>query len=68
MGGPDAVDAHPQGASSFGVMEMVGDAWQWIDEFVVVTGARRRDASSRWPHAPECGSARDSGPDIPEKG
>ena len=32
--GPDAVDAHPQGASSFGVEDMVGNVWQWTDEFL----------------------------------
>jgi iron(II)-dependent oxidoreductase len=30
---PDAVDAHPQGASPFGVMDMVGNVWQWTEEF-----------------------------------
>jgi iron(II)-dependent oxidoreductase len=33
MPGPDPVDAHPQGASSYGVMDMVGNVWQWTDEF-----------------------------------
>ena len=33
MTAPDAVDAHPQGASPFGVMDMVGNVWQWTDEF-----------------------------------
>ena len=32
--GPDAVDAHPRGASQFGVMDMTGNVWQWTDEFV----------------------------------
>ena len=27
------VDAHPKGASPFGVMDMVGNVWQWTDEF-----------------------------------
>ncbi len=31
--GPDPVDAHPAGASPFGVMDMVGNVWQWTDEF-----------------------------------
>ena len=31
---PDPVDAHPSGASPFGVMDMVGNVWQWTDEFV----------------------------------
>lgn len=25
--------AHPQGASSAGVMDLVGNVWQWTDEF-----------------------------------
>jgi len=27
------VDAHPAGAGPFGVMDMVGNVWQWTDEF-----------------------------------
>jgi len=34
MRGPDPVDAHPKGASLFGVMDMVGNVWQWTEEFV----------------------------------
>jgi iron(II)-dependent oxidoreductase len=34
MRSPDAVDAHPQGASPFGVMDLVGNVWQWTEEFV----------------------------------
>jgi len=34
MRGPDPVDAHPKGGSSFGVMDMVGNVWQWTEEFV----------------------------------
>lgn len=33
MRGPDTVDAHPQGASPFGVMDLVGNVWQWTEEF-----------------------------------
>jgi formylglycine-generating enzyme required for sulfatase activity len=33
MTGPDPVDAHPQGASPYGVMDMVGNVWQWTEEF-----------------------------------
>jgi formylglycine-generating enzyme required for sulfatase activity len=33
MRGPDPVDAHPAGASPFGVMDLVGNVWQWTDEF-----------------------------------
>ena len=28
------VDAHPSGASPFGVMDMVGNVWQWTDEYI----------------------------------
>lgn len=31
--GPDDVNAHPQGASPFGVMDLVGNVWQWTDEY-----------------------------------
>ncbi len=34
MRGPDPVDEHPKGASSFGVKDMVGNVWQWTDEIV----------------------------------
>jgi formylglycine-generating enzyme required for sulfatase activity len=30
---PDDVDAHPEGASSAGVMDLVGNVWQWTEEF-----------------------------------
>lgn len=30
---PDDVDAHPQGRSVFGVEDMVGNVWQWTDEY-----------------------------------
>ena len=33
MRGPDAVDAHPAGASPFGVLDLVGTVWQWTEEF-----------------------------------
>ena len=33
MRGPDAVNAHPQGKSPFGVMDLVGNVWQWTEEF-----------------------------------
>jgi gamma-glutamyl hercynylcysteine S-oxide synthase len=28
------VDAHPKGASPYGAMDMVGNVWQWTDEYV----------------------------------
>lgn len=34
MRGPDDVAAHPSGASPFGVMDLVGNVWQWTDEYV----------------------------------
>ncbi|WP_229668832.1 formylglycine-generating enzyme family protein [Edaphobacter acidisoli] len=34
MGPASDVDAHPNGASPFGVMDMVGNVWQWTDEYV----------------------------------
>ena len=30
---PDDVDAHPRGNSAFGVADLVGNVWQWTDEF-----------------------------------
>jgi formylglycine-generating enzyme required for sulfatase activity len=33
MRGPDDVDAHPTGVSPFGVMDLVGNVWQWTDEY-----------------------------------
>jgi gamma-glutamyl hercynylcysteine S-oxide synthase len=34
MGVASDVDAHPAGASPFGVQDMVGNVWQWTDEYV----------------------------------
>jgi iron(II)-dependent oxidoreductase len=31
--GPDDVDAHPTGASPFGVQDLVGNVWQWTNVF-----------------------------------
>ncbi|HKW30545.1 MAG TPA: SUMF1/EgtB/PvdO family nonheme iron enzyme [Verrucomicrobiae bacterium] len=31
---PANVDGYPQGASPFGVRDMVGNVWQWTDEYV----------------------------------
>ncbi len=32
--GPDDTSAHPTGASPFGVVDLVGNVWQWTDEYV----------------------------------
>jgi gamma-glutamyl hercynylcysteine S-oxide synthase len=32
-GRPATVDAHAKGASPFGILDMVGNIWQWTDEF-----------------------------------
>ncbi len=34
MRAPTDVDAFPKGESPFGVMDMVGDVWQWTDEYI----------------------------------
>jgi formylglycine-generating enzyme required for sulfatase activity len=31
---PTPVDAFPQGASPYGVMDLVGNVWQWTDEYL----------------------------------
>ncbi len=53
---PDNVDAHPAGASPFGVMDMVGNVWQWTDEFedthtrsaILRGGSHYQPAGSMW--------------------
>jgi gamma-glutamyl hercynylcysteine S-oxide synthase len=50
------VDAHPRGASPFGVMDMVGNVWQWTDEYtddhtraaIVRGGSHYRPLGSIW--------------------
>jgi len=32
--GPSNVDAYPRGSSPFGVLDMVGNIWQWTDEYL----------------------------------
>jgi iron(II)-dependent oxidoreductase len=34
MRAPTNVNAFPQGSSPFGVMDMVGNVWQWTDEYI----------------------------------
>jgi formylglycine-generating enzyme required for sulfatase activity len=53
---PDDVDAHPQGASPFGVMDLVGNVWQWTDEYldehtraaIVRGGSAYQPQTSHW--------------------
>ncbi len=50
------VDAHPAGASPFGVMDLVGNVWQWTDEFqddhsrggILRGGSHYRPVGARW--------------------
>ena len=54
--GPDNVDAHPNGASPFGVMDLVGNVWQWTDEYrdehtraaIVRGGSYYQPQGSKW--------------------
>ncbi len=56
MRGPDPVSAHPSGASPFGVEDLVGNVWQWTDEYVdertraaiLRGGSYYRPQGSRW--------------------
>ena len=34
LAAPDDVDAHPAAASPFGVLDLVGNVWQWTDEYL----------------------------------
>jgi formylglycine-generating enzyme required for sulfatase activity len=53
---PADVDAHPQGASPFGVMDLIGNVWQWTDEYadartraaVVRGGSAYQPQTSHW--------------------
>ncbi len=54
--GPAEVDAFPAGASPFGVLDMMGNIWQWTDEFhdehtraaIVRGGSYYRPKASNW--------------------
>ena len=56
MPAPADVDQFPKGASPFGVMDMVGNVWQWTDEYidehtrasVLRGGSQYRPAGSLW--------------------
>lgn len=53
---PADVGAHPEGASPFGVMDLVGNVWQWTDEYfdehtraaVLRGGSSYRPQTSHW--------------------
>lgn len=53
---PADVDAHPKGASPFGVLDLVGNVWQWTDEYfdshtraaVLRGGSAYRPQTSHW--------------------
>jgi gamma-glutamyl hercynylcysteine S-oxide synthase len=51
LGPPDDVNAHPAGASPFGVIDMAGNVWQWTDEYVDehTRAAILRGGSTYWP-------------------
>jgi iron(II)-dependent oxidoreductase len=56
MRGPDDVYAHPTGISAYGVMDMVGNVWQWTDEYIdehtrsaiLRGGSYYRPVGSKW--------------------
>jgi formylglycine-generating enzyme required for sulfatase activity len=60
---PSKVNAYPGGSSPFGIMDMVGNIWQWTDEYtdehtrsaVLKGGSYYRPQTSNWylPHAME---------------
>ena len=56
MDAPSDSDAHPDGASLFGVMDLVGNVWQWTDEYcdahtcaaILRGGSHYQPQGSRW--------------------
>jgi formylglycine-generating enzyme required for sulfatase activity len=56
MRGPDDVNAHPRGASPFAVEDLVGNVWQWTDEYldehtrggILKGGSYYQPQGSRW--------------------
>lgn len=56
LSGPADVGAHPRGKSPFGVLDMVGNVWQWTDEYaddrtraaILRGGSYYRPQGSQW--------------------
>jgi len=56
LGPPADVASHPKGASPFGVMDLIGNVWQWTDEYqdehtrsgILRGGSHYSPAGSRW--------------------
>lgn len=56
MAPPSGVTSHPKGASPFGVMDLVGNVWQWTDEYlddhtraaILRGGSHYQPQGSRW--------------------
>ena len=56
MAPPSDVTANPKGASPFGVMDLVGNVWQWTDEYtddhtraaVLRGGSHYQPQGSKW--------------------
>lgn len=54
------VDAHPEGASPFGVLDLVGNIWQWTDEysdehtrFAILKGSTNYRPQGSWWYFPQ---------------
>ena len=56
MASASDVGTHPKGASSFGVMDLIGNVWQWTDEYfdehtraaIVRGGSHYQPQGSKW--------------------
>lgn len=73
--GPEPVDAHPAGASPFGILDMMGNVWQMTDEYqdertrsvIVKGGCNYRPSTSMWyfPQTmPNCGNGHCGYPNL----
>lgn len=56
LGPPPVIGQYPKGASPFGIMDLVGEVWQWTDEYqdehtraaILRGGSHYKPAGSRW--------------------